>query len=287
MKNFTGSLLCFGLLAIGLWSCGDDSNKNKKESGALPEAEWKTGVALYSFNHFRFAEALNKSDSAGAKYVEGFSFHQLGKEFSDSSMSAMTEEMIDRMKAMLDQKKIKMESMYVGSARTAADWQYYFGIGKKFGMQYLVCEPAKEEWDMLDSLAGVNGINIAIHEHAKGKSMYWHPDSVLAALKNHPNFGACADLGHWVRSGLDPVDCLKMLEGHILGVHLKDISESNNVEAEDVLVGTGNIDFKAVVGELSRQHFKGGVHVECEHKMDNNLDDVKEALRYFNALSQK
>lgn len=51
-------------------------------------------------------------------------------------------------------------------------------------------------WDPIDSLAGVYGMNVAIHEHWKGTSAYWYPDSVLDAQKDHPNFGACADLGH-------------------------------------------------------------------------------------------
>jgi sugar phosphate isomerase/epimerase len=37
--------------------------------------------------------------------------------------------------------------------------------------------------------------------------------------------GACCDTGHWVRSGLHPVECLKKLEGRILGFHLKDVAQ--------------------------------------------------------------
>ncbi len=244
------------------------------------------GIALYSFNRFSFVDALEKADSAGAKYVEGFSFHKLGKEFNDSSMAAMSDADINKMKAMLDKKNIKMQSMYVGGAKDAEGWKYYFGMAKRLEMHYLVCEPEKEQWDMLDSLAGLYHIKIAIHEHAKGKSIYWHPDSVLAAIKDHPNFGACADLGHWVRSGLDPVDCLKKLGGHVLGVHLKDLDESDNINANDVMVGKGVIDFPAVVSELKRQQFQGNVYVECEHNWENNLPDVTEAMRYFDGLAK-
>lgn len=196
----------------------------------------------------------------------------------------MSDENISNMKQMLKNKNLKMQSMYVSGAKTEDDWKYYFELAKKMKMQYLVCEPEKESWDMLDSLAGLYKIKIAIHEHAKGKSIYWHPDSVLEALKNHPNFGVCADLGHWERSGLNPTECLKKLEGHILGVHLKDIHESNNPEAIDVIVGKGVINFPTVVDELKRQRFNGVVHVECEHKMENNLADVIEAIRYSEGL---
>ena len=271
-----------------LSSCGGNSSNNmSRNESDSQKAEWKTGVALYSFNRFSFVDALAKADSAGAKYVEGFSFHKLGKEFNDSSMAAISDAEIDRMKQMLEKKSIEMQSMYVGGAKDAEGWKYYFEMAKKLGMHYLVCEPEKEQWDMLDSLAGLYQIKIAIHEHAKGKSIYWHPDSVLAAIKGHSNFGACADLGHWVRSGLNPVDCLKKLEGHVIGVHIKDLDESNNINANDVTVGKGVIDFPAIITELKRQQFKGNAYVECEHNWENNLSDVTEAMKYFDSLSKQ
>lgn len=282
MKTFKNNLWYLYFLAVSLIGCGESSRKVEDQN-----ADWNMGVALYSFNRFSFADAIDKADSARVNYVEGFSFHNLGKEFNDKSMSSMNDADIQNMKQMLSNKKIKMQSMYVSGAKNEADWKYYFELAKEMEMQHLVCEPEKESWDMLDSLAGLYKIKIAIHEHAKGKSIYWHPDSVLAALKNHPNFGVCADLGHWERSGLNPTECLKKLDGHILGVHLKDIHESNNTEAKDVIVGKGVINFPSVVDELKRQHFKGVVHVECEHKMENNLAEVIEGIKYFEGLYKK
>jgi sugar phosphate isomerase/epimerase len=269
----------FIFLAISLIGCNQGSKKTEDQN-----ADWKMGVALYSFNRFSFADAIDKADSAGVNYVEGFSFHKLGKEFNDKSMSSMTEEDIQNMMQMLKSKNIEMQSMYVSGAKNEADWKYYFELAKEMKMQHLVSEPDKESWDMLDSLAGLYNIKIAIHEHAKGKSVYWHPDSVLAALKNHPNFGVCADLGHWERSGLNPAECLKKLEGNILGVHLKDIDQSDNPEANDVIIGKGVIKFPEVINELKRQRFKGVIHVECEHKMENNLAEVIEGKKYFEGL---
>jgi len=269
----------FIFLAISLIGCNQGSKKTEDQN-----ADWKMGVALYSFNRFSFADAIDKADSAGVNYVEGFSFHKLGKEFNDKSMSSMTEEDIQNMMQMLKSKNIEMQSMYVSGAKNEADWKYYFELAKEMKMQHLVSEPDKESWDMLDSLAGLYNIKIAIHEHAKGKSMYWHPDSVLSALKNHPNFGVCADLGHWERSGLNPAECLKKLEGNILGVHLKDIDQSDNPEANDVIIGKGVIKFPEVIDELKRQRFKGVIHIECEHKMENNLAEVIEGKKYFEGL---
>lgn len=282
MITLKNSLCYLCLLAVSFIGCTESSKKTQDQ-----HAEWNIGVALYSFNRFSFADALDKADSAGVNYVEGFSFHNMGKEFNDKTMAAMTDEDISKLKEMLSSKKLEMQSMYVSGAKNEADWKYYFELAKAMNMQHLVAEPEKESWDMLDSLAGVYKIKIAIHEHAKGKSQYWHPDSVIAAMKGHPNFGVCADLGHWERSGLNPVECLKKLEGNILGVHLKDIHQSNNPDANDVVIGKGVINFPAIIDEFKRQHFKGVIHVECEHKMENNLAEVIAGKKYFEGLYTK
>jgi sugar phosphate isomerase/epimerase len=285
INHFFGILILSALLS----ACGSTSNETSTENkvaGKEP-AEWHTGVGLYSFNKYSFAESLDKADSAGVEYVEGFSFHNMGKEFNDSLLSSLTPEQISMMKAMLDKKGLKMSSLYVGDANSVNQWKYYLQIAKDLGMKNVVCEPRKDQWDMIDSLAGAYGLKVAIHEHMKGKSLYWHPDSVLAAIKGHPNFGACADVGHWVRSGLDPVKCLQQLNGHIIELHLKDLDASGKEDANDVNVGTGVIKFADVVEELRKQNFKGIVYVECEHKMEYNLPEVVEAVRYFNDLSKK
>ena len=280
---------CISIFLAAFCSACSNQNNSKspsKEMAVTDAGDWNMGVALYSFNLFPFSVSLQKADSAGVKYVEGFSFHQLREEFKDSTMENLSSYGVRRMKQLLDARSIKMRSMYVGGAKDAEGWKRYFEIGKTLGMEFLVCEPSPAHWHILDSLGEIYKIKTAIHEHAKGSSRYWHPDSVLAAIKGHKNIGACADLGHWARSGLDPAKCLNQLKGHILGVHLKDIDESNNVKANDVIVGEGVIDFRGVVKELKAQKFKGMIYVECEHKMNDNVPDVKASLKYFSTLTK-
>jgi sugar phosphate isomerase/epimerase len=255
---------------------------NKDKTGGKPRnVKWKMGVALYSFNQHGLDKALDLAAQTGVKYVEGFSFYNLGPEFKNKDMGSLNAEGLALLQKKLKDKKLSMSSMYVGDANNESEWKKYFETGRKLGLKYLVCEPRKDLLDMVDSLAGVYKIKIAIHQHVKGSSVYWHPDSVVAATKGHKNIGACADLGHWVRSGLDPVKCLEILSGHIIGVHLKDVDKAGN----DVDLGTGSINFSGVVKELKRQKFSGIINSECEHNIKDNLEDVKQALEYFNSAT--
>ena len=270
------------LFAAAIMGFSFQSATTGKPGYPFAAAGFKMGVALYSFNHYSFKKSLDMADSCGVKYIEGFSFHKLGEGFGNITMDGLDKKSIALMKSMLLKKHLVMASMYAGGADNLEGWKRYFELARELHLQYLVCEPGRKQWDMIDSLAGIYHIKIAIHDHVK-PSPYWHPDSVLAIAKGHPNIGACADIGHWVNSGLDPVKCLKILDGHIISLHLKDVDQANN----DVVPGTGIIDFAGLVHELKRQHFNGIIEVECEHNMDNNTKDVKAAVDYVKQIAAK
>lgn len=275
-------ILLVGL--VGWGSCGQTENRSGQVGQQVREmAKWQTGIALYSFNRFPFSETLDMSKRAGVEYVEGFFFHKLGDSFGNKLMSELSGEEVGILKDMLSANNLHMKSMYAGGS-TADEWIRMYEIGVRLGLQFLVGEPEPEHWDLLDSLGKATGLKMAIHEHAKGSSRFWHPDSVLVALNGHETFKACGDLGHWVRSGLDPVECLQKLEGHLIGIHAKDLDEFGNLEANDVKLNTGVINYPAVIEELNRQQFEGPIYVECEHDWDNNFDDVKYAVEYLEAL---
>jgi sugar phosphate isomerase/epimerase len=165
--------------------------------------------------------------------------------------------------------------------KTREEWKQAFDLAKEFGLSYITAEPLKNQWDMVDSMAGTYGIKVAIHDHPKPNA-YWSPDSVLAATVGHPNIGSCADLGHWARNGVNPVDALKKLEGHVFGVHLKDITKFGDTHAADTVVGKGVIDFPPIFQELKRQHFKGMFSIEHESNWYHSLPDVIETVKFYN-----
>ena len=127
-----------------------------------------------------------------------------------------------------------------------------FEFAKKWSIDTLVAEPAEDALDTVEKLCKEYNIKVAIHDHAK-PTHYWNPDTVLAAVKNRtPLMGDCADIGHWIESGLDPVECLKKLEGRIICLHFKD----NNVvgsKGHNVPWGTGIGKSKEMMEELKRR----------------------------------
>jgi sugar phosphate isomerase/epimerase len=253
---------------------------------ATSPKDWKIGVQLWTFHFVTFAEALNKADSAGVKNVEAIPWQKLGGGLPGNFDYNMTDSTRMKVKELLKAKGIHIYAMGVVTARSIDEWKKYFDLAKYFGLSYITCEPLKNQWDAIDSLAAIYHINLAIHDHPRPNA-YWSPDSVLAATKGHPHIGSCADIGHWARNGLDPVECLRKLEGHIFGVHLKDIDTLGHTNAKDLIVGTGAINYPPVFEELKRQNFKGYFSIEREDNWYHNVPDVIATVKYFNQQVSK
>lgn len=258
------------------------------DSTANPVNEWKFGVALWTFHNMNFPEALARVDSAGLKYIEPNTFHATGPELKDSMVMQLSPAGIEKLKAMIAAKGLMVESIYIVGDSTIGSWKKQFDIAKQLGVKFVTTEPPLTMWDAIDSLAGAYGVKVAIHEHWRGVSNYWNPDTTLMALKGHPNFAVCADLGHWPKSGINPLDAVKKLEGHIIGVHFKDIAAYDNPKLVDVRAGTGVVDFPAILAELKRQNFKGNIYIERDTvEVPNNLQSVIATVKYYNEQISK
>ena len=241
---------------------------------------FKLGVQMWTFRMFTFAEALDKVDSAGIKNIEAFWGQKLGDGMTGEFGAGMNTATRSKLKKLLQDKGISIVAMGVIVPKDKAEWIKAFDLAKDFGLSYITAEPIKTQWDMVDSLAGAYGIKVAIHDHPK-PNVYWSPDSVLAATQGHPNIGSCADVGHWARNGVNPVDALKELQGHIIGVHLKDIVKFDDTEAADTVVSKGVIDFPAIFAELKRQNFNGMMSIEHESNWYHSLPDVIATKNYY------
>lgn len=289
MKKISFFLLAlFSIFALSECNSGTSTTTTSTDSTSTVStdtsnvtANWKIGVQMWTFRMFTFAQALDKVDSAGVKYIEAFWGQPLGDGLKDSFGIRMSDESKAKIKQLLQSKGISIVAMGVIAPGTREEWKKAFDLAKDFGLSYITAEPRKDQWNMVDSMAGSYGIKVAIHDHPK-PDMYWSPDSVLAAIQGHPNIGACADLGHWARNGINPVDALKKLAGHVYGVHLKDITKFGQVDAADTVVGKGVIDFPPIFQELKRQHFSGMFSIEHESNWYNSVPDVIETVKFYN-----
>jgi len=281
-------IVSFACAILFLSACNSQSGNSSNEDSSSttlvdPSKDWKFGVALWTFHTVSFPASLDEVDSSGLKYIEPNTFHKAGAELKDSVISQLSPDGIVKIKSLIAKKGLICETLYIVGDSTLNSWKKQFDIAKQLGVRYVTTEPPLNMWDSIDSLAGAYGIKVAIHEHWQGFSHYWNPDTTLMALKGHPNFGVCADLGHWPKSGIDPLNAVKKLSGHILVIHLKDIAAYNDPKLRDVPVGTGVVKFPEIFAELKKQNFKGYIYIERDAEdQPSNLPSVIRTIKYYN-----
>ena len=296
MKRFARLFLPLLIISI-LAGCNGSSSSTATTDGSSVKpdstvtntgstAGFKLGVQMWTFKEFSFSDALNKMDSSGIKNIEAFIGQNLGGGMTGKFGLDMSGDTRAKLKALLAKHGIQVVAMGVIVPKNKQEWIKTFELAKDMGMSYITAEPIKTQWDMVDSLAGVYGIPVAIHDHPK-PNMYWSPDSVLAAIQGHAHIGSSADIGHWARNGLNPVDCLRKLRGHIIGVHLKDVVKFDYPLANDTLVSKGVVDLPAVLAELKSQNFNGMLSIEHESNWYHSLPDVIYTKNYYDSLVAK
>jgi len=267
------------------FSCGEKQNQTIAEKNG-----WRLGIQSFSFHRFPVTEALNKTQELGVKYIEIYPGHKLGGKWGDQAFGFnMDEQTRKEVKELAESKGINIVGTGVFMTDNSDDWEKMFRFAKDMNMEFITCEPALNDWDLVESLSKKYSIQVSVHNHPQ-PSDYWNPDLLLAQISNRSkSIGSCSDVGHWRREGLDQVECLRKLNGRIVSLHFKDIAEKQEGEAEqhDVIWGTGILNVKDMMQELKRQNFKGVFSIEYEYNWDNSVPDIKQCIDYFNSVAEE
>lgn len=251
------------------------------------------GCQAYTFKEFTVFEAIEKTAEAGGKVIEFYPGQKLSKDEPAVKWDHnATDEMITKVKAKLKQHGIHAANY--GVVKIPADETEaakIFQFAKKMGLMGITTE-SEDSIDTIEKLVKKYDIKVGFHDHPKRPDnpnyKMWDPNHVLALVKDRDQrIGACADTGHWVRSGLKPVDCLKILKGRIISSHLKDLNEFGKVSAHDLPYGQGVSDVKAILDELKAQKFEGNISVEYEYHWDNSVPEVKQCIDFVRAYGSK
>jgi sugar phosphate isomerase/epimerase len=267
---------------VGLAALSRSSSLAADLAKGAPNAEnlgWRLGCQAYTFNRFTFFDAVDKTASLGLHYIEGYPGQPISKKLSAAMGADMSVAHRNEVLKKLSDSGVKMVNFGVGGYD-----REHFEFAKQMGVETLVAEPNEGDFDAVEKLCAEFQINLAIHDHPK-PSHYWNPDTVLKVCRGRSKrIGACADTGHWARSGLNPVECLKKLAGRIVSLHFKDLNKMG-MDAHDVPWGTGVCDVKRMLTELRRQKLKAVFSIEYEYHWDDSLPEIAKCVAYFDSTA--
>jgi sugar phosphate isomerase/epimerase len=260
-------------------------------AGPIPDDCKTGGFALgcqaWTFNHFSVMEAIDKTAEAGGKVIELYPGQKFSPDQPDVKFDHnATDEMIAAVQERLKKDGIRAVNYgVVEIPNDEAQARKIFEFARRLGL-YGITTESVGSMDVIEKLVKEYDIHVGFHDHPKRPNdpsyRMWDPNYVLSVVKGRDaRIGSCADVGHWVRSGLTPVDCLKILHGRIMSVHMKDLNEKGVLSAHDVPFGTGVSDIPGILEELKRQHFAGNVSIEYEYDWTTNVPEVAQCVGFI------
>ena len=112
------------------------------------------------------------------------------------------------------------------------------------------------------------------------------PTTMSRAIRDvdMPNLGVGLDTANLLLYGkANPVDAVDILGPHVMSVHAKDGRWPTNPYefGEEVLIGKGLVDFRAVFTKLHRLGYKGAISIEREISGPQQIEDVKIEKAYL------
>ena len=253
--------------------------------------EYKTGgfaigAQAYTFNRFSVFEAIEKTAAAGGKVIEFYPGQKLSTQEPNVKWDHnASDEVIQKVKAKLAEHHVLAVNYgVVGIPKDESQARKIFEFAKKMGL-YAVTTESVDAIDTIEKMVKEYDIKVAFHDHPKQAKnpnyKMWDPKYILSVVKNRDRrIGSCADTGHWLTSGVDPVEAIKILRGRVISSHFKDRNVLGEAGHHDVPFGTGVGNISGILDELKRQGFQGNISVEYEHNWDNSAIDVAQCIGF-------
>lgn len=255
------------------------ANMGGKAFGAVtkpehePDGGLKLGVASYTFRNFNLDQAIKMTKQAGFKYINLKDCHLPLKSTREERQEA-------RQKIEAAGLKL-MGGGVIYMKKDEAQIQHVFEYAKDAGMPVIVCSPVPEALDLVEKKAKEFNILIAIHNHGPGDKTYPSPLDVFEMIKDRdPRMGICMDIGHTVRVGVDPVECIDRCGSRLHDLHMKDVTKAAK-EGRATELGWGVIDIVGVLKALSARKFPYHIGLEYEANAANPLPYVMECAGYL------
>jgi sugar phosphate isomerase/epimerase len=240
-------------------------------------ADFRLGVASYSFRKFSREQAVAMTRQLGTPYLNVKDVHLP----LDS-----TPEQIDAAKKEFRAAGIVL----VGCGNVSfqnddeADIRHKFEYAKRAGFPLIVCAPTAVTLPKLEKFVKEYDIKIAVHNHGPEDKNFPTPESVLKIVKNmDPRCGLCIDIGHTARTGVDVVGAIAEAGPRLLDMHVKDLANTTDKESQ-VAVGEGKLPFPQIFLQLIRMKYSGCVNLEYEIHPDDPLPGMQKSFAYMRGV---
>ena len=159
-----------------------------------------------------------------------------------------------------------------------------FDYAKNAGFPLIYVDPDPAAMDTIEQMAKTYDIRVAIHNHGPEQKNWPRPQDAYAAVKSRDKrLGLCIDIGHTLRTGVDPVQACRECKDRLYDMHVKDLKVKTDKDSQTE-VGRGVIDFPGLFRTLIDIGYRGQVGLEYEINAKNPLPGMIESMAYMRGV---
>ncbi len=249
---------------------------------------WRLGVEAYTFHRFTFFEGIEKTAAMGVPFVGGLSFQKVSKEIDKFFTPDLSDDELRQVRMKLDEAGVRLLTYYIDKVPgDEAGCRKVFEFGRKMGIETFMTEPELGALDTIEKMCDEYGINVGLHNHdEKASPTYWSPEAILKVCEGRSKrIGACADIGYWMRGGIDPIEGVRKLGERLITVQMHDLNEISK-DGHDVVWGTGKGRTEEFLKEMKRLGLKPTMFgLEYSYDFDKSGPAVKQSAEFFDGVS--
>lgn len=237
--------------------------------------KFELGMASYTLRKFDLDTALKMTSRLGLKHISLKDFHLA----LDSTPEQIAAAVAKTKEAGID--------LYAGGVIYMRDEQQVrqgFAYAKAAGMKIIVGVPNHDLLPLVEEMVKQYDIKVAIHNHGPGDRVYPLSQTAYELIKDlDKRIGLCLDIGHTMRSGIDPSEPAQKYVDRLHDVHIKDVSAATG-RGSTVEIGRGVIDIPKFLRTLVQIDYAGIVSFEHEKDENDPLPGVAESVGYVRGV---
>jgi sugar phosphate isomerase/epimerase len=228
-------------------------------------------MASYTFRKFDLDQTIKLTNRLDLKFISLKDVHLA----LDSTP--------DRIKEVADKIKAAGLNLYAGGViymKSEDQVHQAFDYAKAAGMKIIVGVPNHDQLPLVEKMVKQYDICVAIHNHGPTDNVYPTPQSAYDLIKDlDKRIGLCIDIGHTMRSGIDPSEPAQKYADRLLDLHIKDVSAAT-AKGSTVEMGRGVIDLPKFFRTLAKIGYAGVASFEHEKDDSDPMPGVAESVGY-------
>jgi hypothetical protein len=259
---------------------------------AQEQLGWRLGLtppaSQIALGRFTLFEAIDKTAELGLLYIGGSNLQTVSHDIPKKFDEQLNSDELKQIRLKLDSAGVRLLTYHIHptpsdlSARCMADeagCRKVFEFGRKMGIEAFIAEPRPDMLDTIERLCNEYDINLAITSFdQKTSPQYSNPEEVLKLCQSHSKrIGACGSLDFWLRSGISPIEAIRILRDRLLIL---------DTYHQDKPTSNGDETIKLVLEEIYRLGLKPTMFsVEYSHDKPNLMSEIAQSIEFFNNVS--